>query len=171
MQIIYISDSEFYLLLFNDFLCLAGIPHLLPGNSRCGDLFRVYDFVRFLCFLTVSGHIERIQSWNRCDGPFRKRRARPPTISSQFHTHKESGLSESVRFADRSLVPFVWRYSFSGRPGTTGMERESRRGTNRLDWTTKSTLAAIGSNVVVATLDYSRLPVRERTQRFVPTSI
>jgi len=36
------------------------------------------------------------------------------------------------------------RHSFSGRPGTTGMKCDSRRGTNCLDWTTKSILAAIG---------------------------
>lgn len=163
---IYKRQWEFYLLLFSDFLCSAGIPHSSPGNSRCGDLFRVYDFVRFLFSNGIGAHRA-----NPIMKPMRRSVPKTPrSPAEQFHPnfiHKASRLkrvgsprgpiARAIRIRRDEL--FFFRALWNDRHGAC----DSQRGTNRLEWTTKSILAAIGSDVVVAPFDYSRLPVRERT--------
>lgn len=142
-------------------LVLSSNSLFLPGISRCRDLFRVYDFVR--CSLFCNGIRTHRANPNRGWGMFRKRRDnRPSIISSQFYERKRRGEGRGASHladCDRSCHLYGETvYSVSGRLKWQAW-RDSRRGTNRLDQTTKkkySRHGAIGSGAVVALLPIIR---------------
>jgi len=117
-------------------------------------------------FLTVSGHIERIQSWNRYGGPFRKRRTCRQFHSNFISTKKvdrtswfslQTNHSCHLYRRDRILFPGV-------------LERQvwsAIRGAERIVLTGQK-VSSLPSDAIVTPFDYSRLLVYERTRRFYP---